>query len=247
MYNTQKENFFAQTILSPLVAFPTLATDVAATYFPLAYDYAFNTIFGGVNGTQPRADQLATGMTNLLVGGAIQNGFNGAVGVIESDQAPNNGKNNIMMGYRNFGKIKYWGIDTGLKWRPSDNLSMFVNYSGVSETEFARDDIGDINETNTYFMNHSKTRVKSGFNYAAGKWVFGLSHKYDSGFNADMGSFYSGLVGQRNIYDTNIGLKVSPKTYIDLAVYNLGGEKYSVFPGMPLIGMSGLLTLRLDL
>jgi hypothetical protein len=50
-----------------------------------------------------------------------------------------------------------------------------------------------------------------------------------------------------NIYDTNIGLKVSPKTYIDLAVYNLGGEKYSVFPGMPLIGMSGLLTLRLDL
>jgi hypothetical protein len=62
-----------------------------------------------------------------------------------------------------------------------------------------------------------------------------------------MGQFYSGLVGQRNIYDTNIGLKVSPKTYIDLAVYNLGGEKYSVFPGMPLIGMSGLLTLRLDL
>jgi iron complex outermembrane receptor protein len=247
VYNTQKENFFAQTILSPLVAFPTLVNDAAATYFPLAYDYAFNTIFGGVNGTQPFADQLATGMTNLLVGGALQAGLNGAVGVIESDQAPNNGKNNIMMGYRNFGKIKYWGIDTGLKWRPSDNLSMFVNYSGVSETEFARDDIGDINETNTYFMNHSKTRVKSGFNYAAGKWVFGLSHKYDSGFNADMGQFYSGLVGQRNIYDTNIGLKVSPKTYIDLAVYNLGGEKYSVFPGMPLIGMSGLLTLRLDL
>ena len=62
-----------------------------------------------------------------------------------------------------------------------------------------------------------------------------------------MGAFYSGIVGQRNIYDTNVGLNINPKTYLDIAVYNLGGEKYSVFPGMPLVGMSGMVTLRLDL
>ena len=46
---------------------------------------------------------------------------------------------------------------------------------------------------------------------------------------------------------TNVGLNINPKTYLDIAVYNLGGEKYSVFPGMPLVGMSGMVTLRLDL
>ena len=66
IYNANKENFFAQTILSPFVALPTLATDFAATVFPSAYAYAFNTIFGGVNGFQPFANQLATGMVNTM-------------------------------------------------------------------------------------------------------------------------------------------------------------------------------------
>ncbi len=246
VYNTQKENFIAQRILSPLVALPTLANDFAATVFPSAYAYAFNTIFGGVNGFQPFADQLATGMVNTMAGAAIQSGLTGAVGLIETDQAPESG-NNIMMGYKNFGKISYWGFDTALNWRPSDSFSMFANYSVISETEFTKDDLGALDDPNSYFMNHSKHRVKTGLNYASGKWVFGLSHKYDSGFNADMGAFYSGIVGQRNIYDTNVGLNINPKTYLDIAVYNLGGEKYSVFPGMPLVGMSGMVTLRLDL
>ena len=247
IYNAKKENFFALTTLSPFVALPTLATDFAATVYPSAYAYAFNTIFGGVNGFQPFADQLATGMVNTMAGAAIQSGLTGVVGVIETDQAPQDGRRNIMMGYKNFGKISYWGFDTALKWRPSDNLTMFANYSTVSETEFSKDEVGALDETGTHYMNHSKHRVKTGLNYASGKWVFGLSHKYDSGFNADMGAFYSGIVGQRNIYDTNVGLNVNPKTYLDIAVYNLGGEKYSVFPGMPLVGMSGMVTLRLDL
>ena len=185
-------------------------------------------------------------MVNTMAGAAIQNGLTGAVGLIETDQAPESG-NNIMMGYKNFGKISYWGFDTALNWRPTDSFSMFANYSVISETEFTKDDLGALDDPNSYFMNHSKHRVKTGLNYASGKWVFGLSHKYDSGFNADMGAFYSGIVGQRNIYDTNVGLNINPKTYLDIAVYNLGGEKYSVFPGMPLVGMSGMVTLRLDL
>ena len=246
IYNANKENFFAQTILSPFVALPTLATDFAATVFPSAYAYAFNTIFGGVNGFQPFANQLATGMVNTMAGAAIQGGLTGAVGIIETDQAPQDGRRHIMMGYKNFGKISYWGFDTAIKWKPSDNLTMFANYSTISETEFTQDEIGALDATGSYYMNHSKQRVKTGLNYASGKWVFGLSHKYDDGFNANMG-IYSGNVESRNIYDTNLGLKINSKTSIDLAVYNLLGEKYSVFPGMPEMGMSGMATLKFEL
>ena len=64
----------------------------------------------GVNGFQPFADQLATGMVNTMAGAAIQSGLTGVVGVIETDQAPQDGRRNIMMGYKNFGKISYWDL-----------------------------------------------------------------------------------------------------------------------------------------
>ena len=151
-----------------------------------------------------------------------------------------------MMGYKNFGKIKYWGFDTALKYIANDNLTLFANYSVISETEFSKDDLGAIDETGTYYMNHSKQRIKTGLSYNRGKWFFGLSHKYDDGFNANMG-VYSGNVPQRNIFDTNIGFKLNSKTKIDLAVYNLMNEKYSLFPGMPEMGTMGMATVKLDL
>ena len=152
-----------------------------------------------------------------------------------------------MLGYKNFGKISYWGFDTAMKWRASDDLTFFANYSTISETEFSKDEIGALDQTGAYYMNHSKQRVKTGLNYASGKWVFGLSHKYDDGFNANMGAIYSGVVESRNIYDTNVGFKINSKTHFDLAVYNLLGQKYTVFPGMPKMGMSTMATLKLDL
>ena len=113
--------------------------------------------------------------------------------------------------------------------------------------EFDKDEVGELDDPNTYYLNHSKHRVKSGLSYSIGSFNFGLSHKYDSGFNANLG-VYSGVVTQRNVYDTNLGLQINPKTYLNIAVYNIfGGESYSTFPGMPMMGMSGMATLRLDL
>ncbi len=251
VYNSQKENFIAQSILSPLVALPTLATDFAGTVGPMFYNYALNTIFPTMG--LPAAfgpviaNQLGTAMTNTMAGAAIQAGLTGAVGVIESDQAPQDGGNHIMMGYKNFGNISYWGFDTAVKWRATDGLTMYANYSLVSETEFDKDEVGELDDPNTYYLNHSKHRVKSGLSYSIGSFNFGLSHKYDSGFNADLG-VYSGVVPQRNVYDTNLGLQINSKTYLNIAVYNIfGGESYSTFPGMPMMGMSGMATLRLDL
>ena len=171
----------------------------------------------------------------------------GPVGIIETDQAPTGTSvPSLMMGYKNFGKISYWGFDTALKYRPTDNLTLFANYSVISQTEFEDDDFGDIRETGTYSMNHSKHRVKTGLNYNRGKWVFGASHKYDDGFNANMG-VYSGNVPQKNIYDTNIGYKINAKTQIDIALYNVTNHKYSLFPGMPEMGTMGMATVKLDL
>ena len=242
VYQTTKENFTTQTVLSPMVALPTIGADFAGTMQPLFQ--AFATSLGN---PAPVAAALAQNMTNLMVGAALGQGLNGVVGIVQTDQAPQDGNPHVMMGYRNFGKISYWGFDTSANWVATDDLTIYANYSVVSETEFNRGDLGDFNETASYFLNHSKHRLKTGLNYSTGQFDFGLAHKYDSGFNANMGPFYSGLVPQRNIVDFNVGLNINSNTYLDVSLYNLGGEKYSVFPGMPLIGMSGVATLKIEL
>ena len=240
IYNTQKENFIAQTTLSPFVDLTGIGTDLAATIYPLAFAEAGNQGYTGL--TQVGIAQAIAG---LYQGGAAT--MEGPVGIIETDQAPTGTSvPSLMMGYKNFGKISYWGFDTALKYRPTDNLTLFANYSVISQTEFEDDDFGDIRETGTYSMNHSKHRVKTGLNYNRGKWVFGASHKYDDGFNANMG-VYSGNVPQKNIYDTNIGYKINAKTQIDIALYNVTNHKYSLFPGMPEMGTMGMATVKLDL
>ena len=240
IYNTQKENFVAQTVISPFVDLTGLGTDLAGTIYPLAFIEAGNRGYTGALQVG-----IAQTIAGLYQGGAAA--MEGPVGIIESDQAPTGTSvPNLMMGYKNFGKIKYWGFDTALKYIANDNLTLFANYSVISETEFSKDDLGAIDETGTYYMNHSKQRIKTGLSYNRGKWFFGLSHKYDDGLNANMG-VYSGNVPQRNIFDTNIGFKLNSKTKIDLAVYNLMNEKYSLFPGMPEMGTMGMATVKLDL
>ena len=246
IYNTQKENFIAQTTLSPFVTLNGIGGDLATTMYPLALAQA--TALGFSGASVPTAAQAAQVIAGLYQS-STASFATGPVGIIETDQAPTGTSvPSVMMGYKNFGKISYWGFDTAFKYKPTDNLTLFANYSVISQTEFEGDDFGKyaVNETGTYFMNHSKHRVKTGLNYARGKWIFGASHKYDDGFNASMG-VYSGNVPQKNIYDTNIGYKLNSKTQIDIALYNVTNKKYSLFPGMPEMGTMGMATVKLDL
>ena len=250
VYNSIKENFVAQMQVSPLVALPTLATDFAGTVGPMFYNYALNTIFptmGLPAAWGPTiATQLGTAMTNTMAGAAIQAGLTGAVGVVETDQAPG-GEPSIMFGWKNFGRVSYWGFESGVKWRANDNLTLWGNYSSVSQTTFRQDALGSLLETGTYSLNHAKERVKVGFVYDNGrKWNLGMSYKYDGGYEANKGQFYSGLVDKRNVIDANIGFDITTKTLIGLNLYNLTDTKYSIFPNMPLLGRQMILTLKHD-
>ena len=246
VYNAIKENFVATVQLSPLVAFPTLGTDFAQTIMPFAYDYAFNTMFGGIAGYEPYAMGAATAVVNGMVGAALANGLNGAVGVIETDQAPTtDGEPNIMYGYKNFGKVNYWGFETGMKWRATDNLTLYGNYSTVSQTSFKQDGVGSLLEKGTWSLNHSKERVKAGMKYDSGKFNYGVSYKYDGGFDAVMG-LYSGTVLKRNLVDVNLGYDINEKTSLGLNIDNLMDEQYSIFPNMAQLGRQVMVSLKHD-
>ncbi len=241
IYNSEKENFVAIEQLSPLVALPNLGADLGAAvnaYFTNAFTPVYGPVFG---------PYYATLLSNAYT--AVGNGVAamGAIGTIQSDQAPENGKPNVMLGYKNYGKVNYWGFEGGLKHRANDNLTLYANYSVVSQTVFEGKDLGDINETGSWHLNHSKNRVKAGFNYDNGrKWNLGFSYKYDDGFEASMGSFYSGTVESRNVYDANLGYDINSKTKLSMNIVNLTDETYSFLPNMPLIGRQVMFSLKRD-
>ena len=241
VYNSIKENFVAIEQLSPLVALPNLGADLGGavnSYFTNAFTPLYGPVFG---------PYFATLLSNTYA--AVGNGLAamGAIGTVQTDQAPDNGETNVMLGYRNYGKVNYWGFEGGLKWRANDNLTLFTNYSTVSQTVFEKDDLGSLTEVGAWHLNHSKHRVKAGLTYDNGrKWNLGLSYKYDGGFEASMGSFYSGTVESRNVYDANLGYDINSKTKLSMNIVNLTDETYSFLPNLPLLGRQVMFSLKRD-
>ena len=239
IYNSIKENFVAIEQLSPLVALPNLGADLGNALFPF-FTEAFTPTYGPVYG-QYFASLLANSYASF--GNFIAS--QGTIGVVETDQAPDNGEPNIMLGYKNYGKVNYWGFESGLKWRATDNLTLHANYSTVSQTVFEKDDLGSLTETGSWHLNHSKHRVKAGFAYDNGrKWNLGVAYKYDGGFEASMGNFYSGTVESRNIVDANLGYDVNTKTKVSMNIVNLMDEAYSMLPNMPTLGRQVMFSLK---
>jgi outer membrane receptor protein involved in Fe transport len=150
-----------------------------------------------------------------------------------------------MYGYKNFGKVNYWGFETGMKWRATDNLTLYGNYSTVSQTSFKQDGVGSLLEKGTWSLNHSKERVKAGMKYDSGKFNYGVSYKYDGGFDAVMG-LYSGTVLKRNLVDVNLGYDINEKTSLGLNIDNLMDEQYSIFPNMAQLGRQVMVSLKHD-
>ena len=240
VYNAIKENFVATVQLSPLVALPTLGSDLGATLLPF-FTSSLTPTYGPIYGAA-----YASALANQYAAVAGMVSAAGALGVIETDQAPTtDGEPNIMFGYKNFGKVNYWGFETGMKWRASDNLTLYGNYSTVSQTSFKQDGVGSLLEKGTWSLNHSKERVKAGMKYDSGKFNYGLSYKYDGGFDAVMG-LYSGTVLKRNLVDVNLGYDINEKTSLGLNIDNLMDEQYSIFPNMAQLGRQVMVSLKHD-
>ena len=68
----------------------------------------------------------------------------GSIAITATDQMPDNGRTYLAAGYRTFDEINYTGLDLGLNYYFSQDLSIFFNYSMVSQTEFMVDVVGQM-------------------------------------------------------------------------------------------------------
>ena len=234
LYRSTKENFSAPQIISPLAQLPSSAAGALAAQ----YSAVFTAALGG-------------GFINSLLGSIMGNAYASGygllagvpLGVVNSDQSSQRGLLNV--GYRNFGEIEYYGADISTEYAASDNVSLFANYSWLSQNFFEKTDLG-VGETGqqTYSLNTPKHRVKAGLTYYPSKgFTGGLSMRYQNSFTAQQG-WYGGFVPKRTVWDAHVGYKFSKKTHLNINITNLMGERYRVYSGMPEIGTSAVAALR---
>ena len=235
IYRSTKENFAGVEFISPLAQLPASAASA------IAAEYGF--VFGRALGGSPLANALGTIMGNAFASG-YQNLAALPIGIVNSDQSSQRGMPNL--GYRNYGDIEFYGADVSTEYAASDNISLFANYSWLSQNYFEKEDLGlGVDATQVFSLNTPKHRVKAGLTYYPSQgFTGGLSMRYQNSFSTTNFGWYDGFVPKRTVWDAHVGYKFNKKTHLNINISNLMGERYRVYNGMPEIGTSAVAALR---
>ena len=158
-----------------------------------------------------------------------------------TDQVPNNGVNHLAAGYRTFDERSWTGMDLGLEYYFSDDLTGFFNYSWVSDNEFMQNVVGLENSTPLpSYLNNPKNKFRMGMNYNPEAGINGsLAFQHDDSYYSASGQF-SGDTGARNLLDAAVGYNFDFGLGISLAVTNVLDNQYRYLPNMPKIGRRAL-------
>ncbi len=190
----------------------------------------------GGNGNGSAVDEL----TSVFVSSAAQIPF----GTITPDEAVD--PTAVMLTYRNFGQVTYYGADLSFAFYPNESLTFTGNYSYVSDDLFEKlDGIADI------ALNAPKHKGNVAVKYMFPNTGLRLegSMRYHDGFPMDSG-VYVGPVDSYTIFDVHssyvLPMGGATKITFHADVSNLADKKYRAFVGAPEIGrlVSGGISVR---
>lgn len=146
------------------------------------------------------------------------------LGVVTPTQAFN--RDAVILTYRNFGEIEYWGVDLGFEYLVDSQFRVMGNYSHISEEKWLElDDNPDFN----IFLNAPQNKYMLGFGYDNRDSGFdlGVKFRYTQGFPISSG-IYSTLNSRTGEYE-----KIDSYSSLDLnAGYNI-----SSIPGLRVSAM----------
>ncbi len=244
VYRVNKKNFSGLRQISPLVVLPTLGEDINAVLVPTLAGtlIAFGEDPAIAQGTAEAVAAAYLGITNSIT---YTDGAPGPLGIVETDQVPEDGLPHVAYGYRNFGDLTYYGVDLGVNYYATNAIRIFGNYSWVNENSFTAEDLGEnATSTDRYDLNQAQHKIRLGANYEPAYGIqVGLSFMHNSEFESTLG-LYNGTVEARSLVDMNVGYKFRKNLFVSLSVDNVFNTKYRTYPLMPEIGTRILGTLR---
>lgn len=173
----------------------------------------------------------ATNLTTAQIVGALP--FHATV---QTENSPVNGVTHLAAGYRTFDERDYFGSDIGLEYYVNSDLSVFGNYSWVSDNEFMQNVVGVEGDPLPSHLNIPKNKFRLGVNYYPELGFSGnLSFQHDDSYFANAGQF-QGNTEVRNLVDAAVGYKFDFGLSLGLSATNVLNTKYRYLPNMPKIG-----------
>ncbi len=242
VYRTEKNNF-----IGPLtVETPNVFLDPATLQLYLGGEFATNlannpadaaelffldtlTAIGG-NGNGTIVDELTTMFTQ----GAASIPF----GTVTPEEALD--PTAVLVTYRNFGDISFYGADLSLAYRLNHFWSFGGSYSYISKNFFEKSD----DQVHDIYLNAPKHKFALHAQYRNAKLGLDANTRlrFVDGFKM-MSPFYGDEVKTYEVVDLNVGLEFFYGTYLALTVQNLLDDKHIEFVGGPEIGRLAIMRL----
>lgn len=156
---------------------------------------------------------------------------------------------NLLVTYRNYGEVSYWGADLAGRFLVSDKIQLDGRYSFQSEDCFDFEEDGSCVGSQDIALNAPNHKGSFGLtvdDQAAG-YILGLRARFNAGFPMNSG-VYLGDVDGYQVIDASIGYQVPFQTgmHVSLSANNILDNMHREFVGAPEIGRMLLLRVRYD-
>lgn len=168
------------------------------------------------------------------------------IGLVSPDGAFD--RDAIMLTYRNFGEIDYFGIDIGMEYLLTNNWRVVANYSHISDDSWL--DL-DRNDDFDIYLNAPRNKYMLATNYTDRKWTGEIRYRFVEGFPIESGIWATalGANGRRQaiesygLLDFNLGYDFQnmPGLRATVNVTNALNVDNVQFVGTPNIGRLSLL------
>lgn len=168
------------------------------------------------------------------------------IGTVVPDQSEDH---NMMVTYRNFGEVDYWGADLAADVLVTDRLRISANYSFLNEDCFSDDDGEDCSGLHDIALNAPRSKGSFGFTFDDRALGFTLQGRVRMTDDFPMNSgVYIGEVTGYEVVDAAIGYELPFRrgTRLSLTANNILNKMHREFVGAPEVGRLLLLRVQYD-
>lgn len=244
-YYSIKEDFVRGLQLeTPFVLVPQLQGDLLAG------------IIGGIEGNEPLAEALAqfgispedaAALIMSLAGPSLPSPTNPIAVVQPLENNPGAGvAPELMMTYRNFGRVAFYGVEAEVQVAVTDRATVSGSLSYMSDDFFDHEELGEENPDLFVSVNASTFKTGGGVAYDVPNGPsFQLAGRYVQGFVVRSGP-YNGFVDDYFLLDAGAGYDFGrhvPGLRLDVTVQNVFNHMHREFIGAPKMGRLGLARL----
>ncbi len=242
VYYTQRKNFVGPLLVeTPFVLVPNLNNDLTAA---VGAGIAGNPTLAGTLALFGVSPEAAAGLIIGLAGDALPSAST-PVAIVqpsENNAGPGNTPE-LMLTYRNFGKVSFYGADIAFQYLASDQLSLFGNLSLVSDDFFDDEELEEDGNDLELALNAPALKGSAGFRYTMESGLsINAAGRYTDGFPVRSGP-YSGDVESYFLLDVGVGYDlgdVAPGLRVDFSISNVLDKFHREFVGAPQMGRMGM-------